>query len=338
VLKWTDPLSVLKTYTLVAKQWQKACQTDEIWLSFCDFSHIDFGAGLSPVATFREGRRGQIFLPVLQTDCLLLLNCRTKESGVAIRFQRALEVSVDMAAVVLPCGKLVLCGGFSEELGTAESVERRFRDMNGAKDAGIVDLNGIYSHIGTMLQGRAYHSLIYYNETVFALGGAKNTAEKLPISPNLLAEVWKPLPNMHFIHIACSPCLHSGLCYLLGGNTDSCEVFQPIPETFTPLSLVLPEALYGCAAVYAQGQFVILSTSYVTYWKPGQAAMVEINQGEVWSVWSTLRQCIYGNCLFSASCGEVKWFDLSTRTMICGENGGRCGRKGEDLGFQFVQN
>ena len=51
---------------------------------------------------------------------------------------------------------------------------------------------------------------------------------------------------MHFIHIACSPCLHSGLCYLLGGNTDSCEVFQPIPETFTPLSLVLPETLYGC--------------------------------------------------------------------------------------------
>ncbi len=315
MLKWTDPLIVLKNYSFVDKVWRQACSTDELWLSFCEYIGVDLGADLSAVETYREECKRQLLLPQLNTDSLQLLNCRTKSCATVIRFQRAVEIPEDMAAVLLPCGRLLFCGGFSEQLDTSGSAEIGFVDIAGVREAGIVDEKGNYAQLQNMLHGRAYHSVIYYNARVYTFGGAKATAEKLQLNSCLCKEAWQALPDMLFVHIACTPCLHAGLCYLFGGNTDSCETFSPAAETFTPLSLVLPEALYGCAAVHIHGGFVILSTSYVTYWKPGEAARVEINETEIGGVWSAMRQCVYDNTVFSFYRGVVRMFDLSTRTL-----------------------
>lgn len=315
MLKWTDPLIVLRTYSFVDKVWLQACSTDELWLSFCEYLGLDLGTDLSAVETYREERKRQLFLPILNTDSLQLLNCRTRSCTTVLRFQRAVEIPEDMAVVLLPCGKLLFCGGFSEQLETSGSAAIGFVDIAGVREAGIVDEKGNYAQLQNMLHGRAYHSLIYYDARVYTFGGAKTTAEKLQLSSSLCTEAWQALPDMLFVHIACTPCLHAGLCYLFGGNTDSCETFSPAAETFTPLSLILPEALYGCAAVRIRNMFVILSTSYVTYWKPGEVAKVESNETSIGGVWSAMRQCIYENILFSCYRGAVRMFNLTTRTL-----------------------
>lgn len=300
VLKWTEPQSVLKHFAIVAQVWRRACATDELWSAFCEDCDIVPDPGTSPTAAFREGRPC-LDLLVLQGAALSQFNCKTKEIVTLIQFQQGLVGIYTLAAVLLPSGSLLCCGGNSN-------------------NAVLIEASGSQMQLQNMLCHRSFHSAVHFKGIVYVFGGAESTAEKLVLCSveTLPSQPWLALPNMQCCRSACSPCLYRGKFYLFGGNSNRCEMFSPLTEEFTMLSLVLPEIMYGCVAFHTRKGFLLLSAHYVTHWSVGEAPVSLKNPENIPGIWTCMQQCMYGGVVYSAEKGAIRVFDLATqvRTVL----------------------
>ena len=302
ILKWTEPRSVLSEYSHVSIVWKQACTTEELWISFCEDCEdceASLSPGISPTDAYRSHSQLQHSLPVLKADSLSRFSDKTHELKTVLQFQHPLQEIYCLAAVLLPEGQLLCCGGNSNS-------------------AVLIEASGTQVELLNMRFQRSFHCAIHYVGTVYVFGGAENTAEKLPVHsiaalPN---QSWESLPNMHYSRSACSPCVSKGLVYLFGGNTDKCEVFSPLTETFADLPLILPEVLYGCVAFPTKDDgFLILSGGYVTRWKPNANENPEMwgNPTKIPGVWTCMEQLLVGDKVYSAERGVIRVFSLETQ-------------------------
>ena len=298
VLKLTEPDNLLRSYSQVCRLWSEACLCAEVWISFCEDNEfsLDNLTNNSPREIYRRGVAEHVLLPVLRTEKLDMFDCRTKTVTTVIQFEQGLCQIYHLAAVLLPKNNLLFCGG----------------DTN---HACLISGQGSWTHLQNMLEVRIFHSALHYKGTVFVLGGARNTAEKLLVSPldSAAQTNWQALPNMNFTHVACQPCEYRGQFYLFGGNTDHCEVFCPLSEHFQKLPLVLPESEYGCVGFAEKGEFVILTGHCVIRWRPEEALRVESNPVNIPGIWTCMSQCLHGHFVYSAEKGAIRVFDLDTR-------------------------
>lgn len=304
VLKWTEPQAVLKDFALVTQVWRRACATDELWSAFCEDCEIVPDPGTVPKEAYRQGKPCKD-IPVLQTTALAQFNCMTKAIVTLIKFQQVLEDVYSLAAVLLPSGSLLCCGGNCD-------------------DTALIKVSGCKISLQHMQHPRSFHSAVHFKGTVYVFGGGENSAEKLPLCPvaTLPNQQWLTLPNMHCYRSACSPCLYRGDFYLFGGNNDRCEMFRPLTEEFTMLSLVLPENSYGCVAFQSKDEFLLLTGHYVTRWRPGEAPVIREHPTNIPGVWTCMQQCVYEGVVYSAEKGSIRVFDLTTqiRTVLTSLN------------------
>jgi hypothetical protein len=201
--------------------------------------------------------------------------------------------------VLLPTGQLLCCGGDSDS-------------------AVLIDASGSQIQLNPMRFQRSFHSAIHYIGTVYVFGGAEYAAEKLPVHSiaTLQNQYWESLPNMHYHRSACSPCVFKGLFYLFGGNSDKCEVFNPLTETFADLPLVLPEVQYGCVAFHIKNDgFLILSGGFLTRWKPNANEDPEkrSNPTNIPGVWTCMQQYFFDDKVYSSEKGVIRVFSLETQ-------------------------
>ena len=303
VLKWLEPESVLRDCTLVDRLWYLACTAEELWIIFCedcDFISFPDYPDLAASQVFKLAQTERLHqLPVLDFDRLDIFNCCTRVYTAHISFQSPLTEIFDLAAVLLPTGKLLFhCGG-------------------GNNSAGLIDLQGNQISLCSMTKSRKFHSAVYFKMTIYVVGGAGKSAEKLSIYPQdtLTSRSWETLPDMQFPRAACQPCRYRRQFYLFGGNTNACEVFDTDFESFLPLPLLLPESQYGCVGFRINDEFVVVTGNCLTRWKPGDAPIVTAHRGTLPAVWTCMQQCYFNETIYSVDAGRIRILNLRTQTQ-----------------------
>jgi hypothetical protein len=253
----------------------------------------------SPKASYKEGMCA--VLPVISKTSLLLYVVTTKKFRPMITFRTPLTEDYCNAAVILPGRNLLVCGG-------------------NCKSVYLFSLAGAETVLHSMVESRSFHSAVYSASTVYVFGGADNhQAEKLPYQSLATIETaeWQALGRMTVNRSACSPCVFRTQIYLCGGNTNTCEAFDIPSERFSQFPFSLPEKKYGCVAFMVGEELLILTENYISRYRPAESAFSVFRLPVHYScVWTSMRQVLYNNCVYSSEHGVIRCFNLSTYERI----------------------
>jgi len=175
-----------------------------------------------------------------------------------IPLSRPVEFTPTTMSLVLPDGRLFLCGG---------------QMMHGRRVLIVNIASGEVSSLPDMRTERISAGLAYAYNSVFAFGGFSagkkhDTGEK----HSFQRQQWTPLQaRMANVRYQFSPFAYHQSIYIAGGyKTTAVEVFDIPSETFYGLPLVLPAAFATTCFVHS-GELVVLQKKCVIRWQLGQS-------------------------------------------------------------------
>lgn len=195
-------------------------------------------------------------LAEVRKDHFRVFDCTSQTWGARVSLSRSVRVDDTSRCALLRSGKLFVTGGsMYVDLFYGEGKRNHFADTYDI-DVAV----GSARKLNNMGQKRSNHALQPYFNFVYVFGGSSDSPLHACEKYSLSAALWLPLPDMRTARHSFSPALHNHLFYLCGGDTVDCEVFDPVAESFSPLSTQLPEA--GPArALVAEGQLLVLTST-----------------------------------------------------------------------------
>ena len=213
---------------------------------------------------------------------LTVFDCRSHAYS-RLPINPAIRADSKSSFVILPVGNLIVCGGTVQKSAIADCYE-----VNPSTQTAV--------RFPDMKAARSLHGLIYYFSAVYSFGGmagkALKSCEKLTLTP----PIWTTLPDMISARSAFNPCEYRSRIYILGGNQTDGEIFDPLDETFSPLSLPLPEFTATCL-FRVEEEFVLLTTHKMVRWgREGEL----VSTHKKLCAWANTHPIVYGKDVYFA--------------------------------------
>ena len=181
----------------------------------------------------------------------------------------SLKLTYLSVSVFLPDGNLISCGGHNPP------HERQVAHIN--------TTSGEISFLPDMFAGRANAGIVYYENFLYAFGGFSPRREehKSGEKYDIQGKEWKMIEaSMATQRHQFTPCIYERVIYLPGGwTTNTVETFEIATESFSVLSLTLPNAFPAVSLVY-NGELVIFQGRRLIRWALGS----NTNEGQVSAV------------------------------------------------------
>lgn len=170
---------------------------------------------------------------------------------------------------------------------------------------------GKITNLQPMMTARRSHASIYIKGGCCVFGGLVED-EKSCLCEKIVNEKWETLPRMHERRAYLGACEYMGRVFLGGGST-TCEVFDPVPLTFTLFAIPNTPLHDSCCLAALSDSILIFYGDYegkVARYYPDTGAIespVDMCYGNSWSSCAPVHsgQCVY--MLRSESIFKYNW-------------------------------
>lgn len=159
--------------------------------------------------------------------------------------------------VLISDSRVFVCGGAERIIGQIEYF----------RSAYLIDLEGNITKIEAMKQARAFHGVIFLQNSVYVFGG-KGPACVPYLSLLASSEVyevgkgWRDVQSMYKGRCCFNPCLYRRQVYLCGFGSERMESYSVLSNTVDLLPYILPEA-HPCCLIVHHNSLFIHSANYV---------------------------------------------------------------------------
>lgn len=242
------------------------------------------------------------YLPYLSLTYSTRFNCSSKAWDRHTQLRPTLMISADTQYIQLDEERLFLCGG-----------------LGGSRKAYLVQADGTWKETMDMSTGRSSPGVVLYERgerAVYVFGGYSKvkSGEKLVLKD----AGWKPLADMESSRSYFTPVCVAADIYLVGGYSRTAERYSPASNSFSRLTVDVPEAT--CSVAVASGTLLTLFTAnfYVRYRVQENGDLAESSQKRLPGTYEPyLGSAIaLDNLGFLSKEGVTVWVDLTTSEWL----------------------
>lgn len=200
--------------------------------------------------------------------------------------------SGEVTSITLNTSKLFKPGGAWCELPGQNLVYTGGNQAQASNEVYLIDPStSSLTQLPSMYMARAFHSVVYYEGSVYVFGGCNGntrlkTCEKLDLSKGN----WMYLSNMHEARSHFTIAVVGDMFYLGGGiGSNSLETFEPKSLTFRKLIVTLPHESYWTLMAPLENRVIILQGNKQLSYSPEDkrlkqdAALVSSANSNWWS-------------------------------------------------------
>ena len=263
-LKWLSMQEVLLV-RFSCKQWQLACDCDEIWLHLLVCLGYPGPYLARPKATYQEAYLNQCFAIAGESAVLSYYPGRKESKRTALQT----PLKGPFETVLINKDKLFCCA----------SDHSLFISLQ----------TGVAQPTVPMVISRTDIGLCVLGTYIYALCGAVDTISTDACERfSLQTELWETLPPAKRSRKSFNPAIHEGLIYLSGGRSSSIETFSPASLSFTLLPVTSQNILPVTSLIYRDTLYVF--NSCLCFWMNCKTGLhgVKVHSLEVYSKSATL--------------------------------------------------
>ena len=219
-------------------------------------------------------------LPIVRPGSVVTFDCRSHAYTTQV-FTPSIRVDSKSSYITLPIGDLLVCGGTWQKAAIPDCYELNLSTQSSTR-------------LPDMTQPRCFHGLIFYYNSVYTFGGLSGkplkSCEKLTLSP----PVWTEICDLLAPRSAFNPCEFHDFIYIMGGNQPDCEVFDPLMESFSLLSLSLPDISNSCLFHSDDSFFLLTNHKFVTW----NGFSESVSTHKKLCAWTNSPPVVYGNNVY----------------------------------------